>query len=1780
MLRTIANRYNVERLLGEGAAGKVYLVKDKHQDDSELALKLLEARGAGHLEHLRHEFSILTKLKHPNIAHVYDFGFDRESGLWYYTSDFLEGENITEAAGKLGHPGKSRLFTQILRALQHIHTQGIVHYDVKPSNIIVDSEGVARLIDFGLAMTETPASGAMRGTIGYAAPEVVRGELGDPRSDLYSLGVVFYEALAGRIPFKGDTVLDVLQMQAAFNPAPLRNLDRTIPVELERVILRLLERDPASRYFSANEVNRALSKAMDIPLEEETAETAMAYLRGGGFIGRDKEFARLKNLVDALRNRFTEPPVCFLTGETGIGKSRLLSEAGYYAQLSGIYLVRCSGSSPVKQPFGPFTDVVRSIAGTLPEDLAEQFASTISALSDGPADAAGAGPGGIIHETTLLLLSAARQRPILISIDDAEDADEDTLSFLEHLAKLLWLKQQQNEHVPLLILVACNTKTGAAKDVVSNIDRLEALGLGGRINLAPISRESVEKLLSCMLGGSELPGQVVQALLDAAGGNPLIIEQTVQQLFESGLLFYEAGKWRASAAIADMQLPVGGEEVLKHRLQALSEVERPVVEAIACAGRAANFDLLCEATGIKADACVGAINRLMSRRLVVSDDNGHYALASGSLGEVSLKEIASEKRRTMHERIYKHLEKTDGNVIDRALQAEMAGINKEDLLVLLKKAAKHAESTAATSNAVLLHEALRRHLPAHTGEWFEVYQRLASLYWQNAGLQKALECFEALDDRNLWKYPGIAVGVLPLRTSLYCRIGKVGEADKFLKKARKKLLADPRKRFHAEVMEAAGQIAAFKGRMQEAHKHWKEARRRFASRKDTEGMNRLDYHIIQIDERAGRYGDAMRRINSVLKRKTTAAARAHMHNAMGAVLLQKGNREKALVEFGRALEQYEKAGRLLDAGCVQANIGAAYKQLAEYEKSLDAFTAAKRLLEVSGDEASYGIALINIGDVYYILCQAREALYWYQMAVELADKTSNYHLKVNAIVLRGAAKSLRGEARSALADCNEAIELAREIDSGSMESFALYNRAYIFAVFCGDFEKADADLKRIRSLDEADNSEMISQAVEFGVWLCLQKGEIDEAAALIGGDRKPGRTASEGKSLTVTRAEVLLGAGKIKEAAKLLESLEGEKLSVTEEHHFTRMKARHALAAGDPLGALGHAEAALKAARRTDGIVMLYTSAVLAAEAAVEAGESGKAADFHKEAEETFEKIASEVPEGYDRRSLRASPFYRPLDVIKSYLGGSKMKLSEAGSPSADSDSGLSETAGAGRQPHAPEELALLRMVTRLATEELDVEKILNLALGMVLDLTQAERGFIILTDDKGNHKHLAARNVLDEEITSPEYETSYTMVREVIRSGKSRLVADVSLEESLREAKSIVDLGLQSVLSVPIIENADTIGVVYLDSTSLARTFSETHLKLVEAFSGRIAPIVTRAVEQAKMQARLRSLQEETRTRYAYTNIIGRSKPMRELFRILDSVTDTDLTVYVYGETGTGKELVAKALHYNSSRKEEPFVSINCAALTESLLESELFGHVKGAFTGADADKTGLIESADKGTLFLDEIGSMSLEMQAKLLRVLEEREIRRIGTAIPVPVDIRLVCSTNIPLEDLVEDGLFREDLFYRINVVRIDLPPLRERRDDVVLLVEHFLELISGEMKASKKEVSLAAMELLIAEDWPGNVRELENRIRRAVALAAEGPILKEHLEGVALADKPAMVQVLLLPDETMKDARDRFERELIISVLENTNYNYSKAAKRIGIERTWLYRRCRQLGIERK
>ena len=342
---------------------------------------------------------------------------------------------------------------------------------------------------------------------------------------------------------------------------------------------------------------------------------------------------------------------------------------------------------------------------------------------------------------------------------------------------------------------------------------------------------------------------------------------------------------------------------------------------------------------------------------------------------------------------------------------------------------------------------------------------------------------------------------------------------------------------------------------------------------------------------------------------------------------------------------------------------------------------------------------------------------------------------------------------------------------------------------------------------------------------------------------------------------------------------------------------------------------------------------------------------------------------------------------------------------------------------------------------------------------------------------------------------------------------------------------------------------------------------------------IVSRALSTQALQKEVQYLREEVDRSFGFGDLIGKSKAMREIFSLVRQVADSKSTILVMGESGTGKELVSRAIHFHSNRKTQPFVTINCAAIPETLIESELFGHERGAFTHAIEKKLGRFEIAHQGTLFLDEIGELSLTTQAKILRFLQEREFNRVGGSKTIKVDVRLITATNKDPNQLIKQGRFREDLYYRINVVPIVLPPLRDRREDIPLLLDHFIQKFNSENNKHVKGVSEESLAILMDYDWPGNVRELENLIERAVTLTSNGYIQPNELplSLIHLPEFESIKESVLGGRISLVEGEEKFEREIIQDALKKANYVQSHAAGMLGISRRILKYKMDKLGI---
>ncbi|MEJ2636974.1 MAG: sigma-54-dependent Fis family transcriptional regulator, partial [Calditrichia bacterium] len=479
----------------------------------------------------------------------------------------------------------------------------------------------------------------------------------------------------------------------------------------------------------------------------------------------------------------------------------------------------------------------------------------------------------------------------------------------------------------------------------------------------------------------------------------------------------------------------------------------------------------------------------------------------------------------------------------------------------------------------------------------------------------------------------------------------------------------------------------------------------------------------------------------------------------------------------------------------------------------------------------------------------------------------------------------------------------------------------------------------------------------------------------------------------------------------------------------------------------------------------------------------------------------------------------------------------------------------------------LIHLFSSTSQEESILERLIN----SVTTISQASAGSVILFDPSNQrsaktliHDHMQENDLLDHYL-------NLLLAGWVAEHGVRLLTSD------LRQTYDPKILGkkyreITSALSVPLMADKKIIGAVNLIKTAGKESFTSWHITVIETLAALCIHFIQNNRLREKMFAETERLRKETQRIYSYEGLIGRSPKMVELYKLLEKIIPTTGRVVIEGESGTGKELVARILHYNGPLKNNPFIAIDCGVLPANLLESELFGHVKGAFTGASSDKMGLFEEADTGTLFLDEIVNMPLDMQSKLLRVIQEKEFRPVGSTQLKKVNIRIIVAASCSLAESVNRGLFREDLYYRLNVVKISLPPLRERVEDIVILADHFLNKLDREYKKNIDRFDGRVLRAFEAYHWPGNVRELENVIERMIILAEPGArhltfdLLPEEITGKSkLLPEPGFSGSSL---DKIKDRRTFAEKSAFLEILEKHNWNQSSAARELGIHESSL------------
>jgi transcriptional regulator with GAF, ATPase, and Fis domain len=917
-------------------------------------------------------------------------------------------------------------------------------------------------------------------------------------------------------------------------------------------------------------------------------------------------------------------------------------------------------------------------------------------------------------------------------------------------------------------------------------------------------------------------------------------------------------------------------------------------------------------------------------------------------------------------------------------------------------------------------------------------------------------------------------------------------------------------------------------------------------------------------------GDSRRAV-SVLRRLlpgvTGGSDHARVAAALSLALLKRGADTEAIEVVRDALEGAEaepnvRLDLLLNGAFAKSRSGL----IAEARADL---VRAREIADSASPRGRFRLASAT-GFVEYTAGETRAAVRAYAVALDLAEQSGLDDLVASAALNYGSACHELGDLGRALEAYARGHRLAVALGMPTTVATLEFDRAKVHA----DIGSWDLAMRHAHAATTAARREQMT-LIEAGAAAVLAevasaRGEHDEAERRLDEAERLVAGASEREilALAVQRAKARIAAGDLALAAEGLRACEATMRASgarDAEAAWLGARAAIALAEGRPADASLDLERAIELAEASGQRGLVADLEARLADAFLVAG-SPFLADRHRaRARELWERtLASLPPDLHDafrrhpaRAAVFAAPEVPPRDVV-------------------------------------PADTRRFFEINRRLNSAASTNAVLEETMDAAISLTNAERGFL-LVDVGGSLKVAVARNVDRETIRQGHLKLSHTVAERVVRTGEPVITVDAAFDPRFARSRSVHAMRLKSLLCVPIRSPDGILGAIYVDHRFSSGTFraelvdvllalgDQAALALVKArlveelrrktreLEERNAEIERLARGQALEIARLKQAIDDERRgpdparRFDYGDLVARSAAMRRVLSILDRVIDTDITVLVRGESGTGKERIARAIHANSARRGGPFVAINCGALPEALLEAELFGYRRGAFSGAIRDRPGLFVAANGGTLLLDELGEMSPSMQVKLLRALQEREVRPLGAADAVAVDVRVVCATNRNLLEQVRAGRFREDLYYRVAVVDVELPPLRSRLEDVLPLAEQVLARLATELGRPAARLDRSAERALLAHDWPGNVRELENVLTKAFLLGKSGVLRAEDLE-LGTSVPPVRHPSVAL-------------RARILATLEETDWNVVSASRLLGIPRPTLYRKMRALGIER-
>jgi Nif-specific regulatory protein len=1671
----LGGRYQIEDMLGTGELKKTFTCRELYGAKSKLAAKILfsttmDTRSTGLVGR---ELSLLKRLRHPNLIRILDFGIIEGTGALFLIEELVQGRDAYAGTEAMGVGGVLNFIVEISRALQYLHVCGIIHGALKSSNVILmeHSKGSERLklLDFGLEpFLRSIAQQNEQGILAYTAPEILLEGHANECSDVYSLGVLAYQLLTRRLPFDDEDRGFLIQkhLQGNVDLHPFANL-KDVGC-LPQLIARMLGKDPEKR--------PALEEVIELASEPLGNNCSAAGIRGteslfsiSEFVGRDKEMAILQERARQVRESGRGRTI-FIAGEAGSGKSRCMEELRSWAVMEGWRVFEGVCRAREESAYEPYRQILSGTELTKGKAIF-RFGETIHIAEGGAFDGYSEFAAGQFHDLlTRALVRHLVERPTMLFLHDFHLADEATCTVLDYLSSDI-------QAHPIFMCVSFRPGEDS-KEILGKIIGLALRQERGELlPLEPLTKGSIERLVAGMTGNNELKESLGSWIFSSVGGNPFFLEEMVKHLVEQGALYRERGQWKIIGNdLNRIEIPTSVGIVLQRRLDQLSASARELVNWMSLFRRPVTQTLLESVLSQHSGSISEDLKELNKRQMIKVEIKGAEEIVDFShslIAEVIREGLPKRQRAKMHRWIAKVLERecaAKGNLTELAMHY-IEGKSKDSSIQNVLTAASQYRTEFAHENALrcfeyafknrsyltdielcraaieasdtmyalglskravqLLKTEMRSNRNIGTSFMARMYMQLALAYQHIGDLHmQEVSCKRGL--KFIRNQPGVETNLT--RAMLWAELawGKV-------------LQSHPRKGlvYLDNALKACSSLGAtvIEGRIQNLS---------------------ASLYRVACDLRSARI--AGESAVATLRGSGESRLACSTYSTLGGTLIGLGRFLPALENHKHAVSLSDKSRSVVSRSQALGNLAECLCRMGHIQEAQNAIDRAlKSVCEFNNPAISYAFNTI--------WAEIRLAAGDYRSAFQILEKLSKDGGQNLAVITTGHAHFVAASLNFYLGNFPKSLKHIQQISSKNNRNVPLYEYELAEALRARILFEQGSYRKALNSLYSLDRQVALKHwpyhrcVIKLQIAELLIKQQRKEIAIKYTADALRLAKAMQALPL-ISRCHLLSGyiysplprsMGE-NNPPNSMEPIAGEKASLQKAIEEFRLCCHKAEAASD-IDLQWHAHAELS---------LIFKSL----------GEEENCLIHARKAYELLGKLEDQIP------SEMLSGFYATFD--RSHIKLELVRIIESGR----------ERENHRHLPNAQinddKNARILLRVSAAVNSSQHMNPLLETILDQLIPAIEVERAFVFLGEGSAKNLDLAkGRNRQQKSLFEARFisrhilETVYSKGEPII-SGNAGCDPRWKNEPAMRNASG-------KLLCAPLKASGRVLGVLYADHSSIAADLSESTINLFAAVCNLTAIALDNMLirqQLAKENGGLENpiLPEPER----YAEIVGKSASIEALRDRIGLAAASPLDILIAGESGTGKELVARAIYRTGRRKSGKFIAVDCGSLSDTLAEAELFGYRKGAFTGAIENRQGLLEAAHKGIIFFDEISNMPFRLQAKLLRVLQEREVRPVGETFPRKIDIQVIAASNKDLLEEIQAGRFRRDLFYRLKAMEIHVPSLRERSEDIPLLIEWFLGKTAAAENGRSKQFKPEALDLLKRYFYPGNIRELKNII----------------------------------------------------------------------------------------